>query len=199
MADVWCLQTHEVNAYCWYSGVFTSEEIDKIADLSEVLFLEKAKVGGSDSKERSEVVAEDVRKTTIGWIPIKGDCEWIYRRLTDITNEANKKWFDFDLRHIEGLQFTLYEKDMYYTKHVDTMYQSIGLYPRKLSFSLQLTDPSEYEGGDLLIHNGHEPIIAEKEKGSITFFPSYTLHEVTPITRGVRKSLVGWVRGPLFK
>ena len=71
--------------------------------------------------------------------------------------------------------------------------------PRKLSFTLQLTDPSEYEGGQTMIHNAKEPWAIPQTKGTITFFPSYTLHEVLPVTKGTRKALVGWVHGPRLK
>ena len=68
---------------------------------------------------------------------------------------------------------------------------------RKLSFSVQLSHPNDYRGGDLLLNNGAESI--SKNKGSMTLFPSHTLHEVTPVTKGVRYSLVGWVIGDKLK
>ena len=70
---------------------------------------------------------------------------------------------------------------------------------RKLSFSIQLSDPSMYEGSELKIYNGNDPIIAKKELGTMNFFSSYMLHEVTPIEKGKRYSLVGWINGPKFK
>ena len=198
MADVWMLDMNTVNAFCWYKDVFTSAELNLMTEMSDKLFIQDARVGGNGNEEGE--VKDSIRKTKIGWVGVSDPSnQWLYRKLTDITNNANQAWFQFDLRHIESLQYTMYEPDMYYDKHIDTMFQSIGLYPRKLSFSLQLSDPSEYEGGDLLIHNGMEPIIANKEKGSITFFPSYSLHEVTPVTKGLRKCLVGWVHGPKWK
>jgi predicted 2-oxoglutarate/Fe(II)-dependent dioxygenase YbiX len=69
---------------------------------------------------------------------------------------------------------------------------------RKLSFSVLLSDPSEYDGGDLLIYEGKGPIVVPKRQGMITFFPSSVLHEVTPVTRGVRRSIVSWIHGPVF-
>jgi len=82
---------------------------------------------------------------------------------------------------------------------VDHHFQGAGQFPRKLSFSMQLTDPSEYEGGNTRLITSHEPFDIPKTKGSITFFPSYTLHDVQPITKGTRKALVGWVLGPKWK
>lgn len=70
---------------------------------------------------------------------------------------------------------------------------------RKLSMVIQLSDPSEYEGGELLLHLGNNPTRIERKKGLAVFFPSYILHEVTPVTKGERYSLVAWVHGKPFK
>jgi PKHD-type hydroxylase len=70
---------------------------------------------------------------------------------------------------------------------------------RKLSFVLQLSDPNEYEGGELQFYFGGDPLVAKKQKGIITFFPSNSLHECTPVTFGERYVIVGWVHGPPFK
>ena len=70
---------------------------------------------------------------------------------------------------------------------------------RKLSIVVQLSNPSDYEGGELEIL-AHEPKISiQKKRGFITIFPSYTVHRVTPVTKGTRQSLVAWVSGPKFK
>lgn len=66
---------------------------------------------------------------------------------------------------------------------------------RKLSMSLQLSDPNDYEGGELLLHLSHNPTVISKQKGMMVFFPSHTLHEVTPVTKGERYSLVAWIHG----
>jgi PKHD-type hydroxylase len=70
---------------------------------------------------------------------------------------------------------------------------------RKLSFVLQLSDPKNYKGGELQIHLGETPNVMKKEQGTVVAFPSPTLHEVTPITKGKRYSLVGWITGKPFK
>jgi PKHD-type hydroxylase len=70
---------------------------------------------------------------------------------------------------------------------------------RKLSLAIQLTDPSEYEGGNLQIMTSGEPQNMRKQRGLIAVFPSYVLHQVTPVTQGSRQSLVAWVSGPAFK
>ena len=68
---------------------------------------------------------------------------------------------------------------------------------RKLSIVVQLSDPSEYDGGELQIQTGLlEPVTIGKTKGLAVVFPTYLLHRVTPVTRGVRRSLVCWIDGP---
>jgi PKHD-type hydroxylase len=64
---------------------------------------------------------------------------------------------------------------------------------------LQLSDPSEYDGGDLELFIAPNPTVATRKKGLIYIFPSWVLHRVTPVTRGIRKSLVIWITGPKFK
>ena len=100
---------------------------------------------------------------------------------------------------MEDLMFLSYNKVGHgYASHID-IHREATLF-RKLSFSLQLTDESEYTGSDLLIHGSTvEPIVAKRERGTLNFFPSYIRHEVTPLLTGKRFSLVGWVSGPPFK
>jgi PKHD-type hydroxylase len=70
---------------------------------------------------------------------------------------------------------------------------------RKLSITVQLSDPSEYEGGELQFMINQHIITAPKEKGTAIIFPSFALHRVTPVTKGARKSIVGWIGGPPYK
>ena len=70
---------------------------------------------------------------------------------------------------------------------------------RKLSLVLQLSDPAQYEGGNLQVMTGGEPANVRKQRGLIAAFPAYTLHQVTPVTQGTRQSLVAWISGPPFR
>jgi PKHD-type hydroxylase len=97
----------------------------------------------------------------------------------------------------EALQLTNYDqsdKGMY-GWHVDYG----GKISRKLSLVVQLTDPSRYEGGNLQILTTGEPSTVRKQRGLVCVFPSYTLHQVTPVTSGARQSLVAWISGPTFR
>lgn len=197
MSVTWQLHTHTVNAYCYYENVFDSDMVDGIIELGDKLESGNAMVGGDFQNAGGEDT--NIRITSVAWIPSTDDTAWLYRMLTDITMQANDKWFEFDLQHIESLQYSVYTEGGFYEKHIDHFYQGPGQMPRKLSFTLQLTDPSEYEGGQTMIHNAKEPWAIPQTKGTITFFPSYTLHEVLPVTKGTRKALVGWVHGPRLK
>lgn len=197
MSATWQLHTHTINSYCYYTGVFDDDQIDGIIQLGDSLEMGNAQIGGNFETGGGE--DPNVRITTVSWVPANEDTGWLYRMLTDLTLQANEKWFGFDLQHIESLQYSVYNVGGFYDKHIDHHYQGPGQLPRKLSFTMQLTDPSEYEGGQTLIHNAAEPWPIPQEKGTITFFPSYTLHEVTPVTKGTRKALVGWIHGPRLK
>ena len=197
MANEWQLQTHQINAYCYYTGVFDNDMIDSIVEIGDALETGPAQIGGTLTDTGS--TNEKIRKTEIGWIPTTEENAWLFRKLTDLIIQANAQWFGFDLNHIENLQYSIYHEGDFYDKHVDHHFQGPGQYPRKLSFTMQLTDPSEYEGGETMLITSQEPFPISKEKGAITFFPSYTLHEVRPITKGTRKALVGWIHGPRWK
>jgi PKHD-type hydroxylase len=100
---------------------------------------------------------------------------------------------------LTALQYTVYNGSAHsnYQKHLDVGRQFPN---RKLSFSVQLSDDAEYIGGDLRFHYiKNQPEVAPREKGTVVFFPSWIVHDVTPVTQGTRRSLVGWVNGPNFK
>lgn len=69
---------------------------------------------------------------------------------------------------------------------------------RKISVTVQLSSPDEYKDGSVLIYDGPEPWELNKEQGVATFFPSWTLHEVKPLTEGERWALVCFFCGPAF-
>jgi len=185
----WPFQSDSVSEYAWINDAFSVVEIDKIIELGKKDALSKATVLGND---------ETARDSNIGWLRPEPDTDWLFRRMTDIITEVNAQYFGFELYGlIEGFQFTEYQAPGgHYTYHTD---RSSGKLVRKLSLTMQLSNPDDYEGGDLEFLFGKEPISASREQGTITFFPSWALHRVTPVTSGTRRSLVAWVTGPNFK
>lgn len=113
-------------------------------------------------------------------------------------NDANFR-YNIGLFDNNRIQYTSYCEGEYYNWHNDEMRYADGSI-RKLSFTLQLSDPSEYEGGDVQIleSSSNELLIMPKERGSITIFDSRLKHRVKKVTKGFRQSLVGWVIGPSF-
>lgn len=188
--------------YAFIDKFFTEEECDKIISYGlDDAFAKKdiARVG-SDT-ESNYTVDNTIRKSQISWIKSLQETEWLFRKLTDGINHVNEKYFEYDLKAIESLQFTIYsEKDNdFYGKHIDSMRIFSFEAMRKLSFSIQLSTPESYSGGELALFLDHRTEVLSKNKGTMLFFPSYTLHEVKPVTKGTRYSLVGWVTGPKFR
>ena len=178
-----------VPSVVFFKDVFTPEECKRIIDHGKSLDM----IDGTTSKKR----AKDVRNSRVAWLCPTPETEWFYSRLCGVIIQSNVESFHFKIFGLmEGMQFTEYNAPAgHYGKHID---KRINAEVRKLSLSLQLTDPSEYEGGDLLLHLGDDPDNAPREQGSVTIFPSYVLHEVTPVTSGTRHSLVAWVTGEPF-
>lgn len=190
----WQLHTTRTEDWCWYTEVFTGDELDAIKALGEMEPLSD----GVTFQPDDPGLAAATRSSRISWIsPSRPGAEWLFRRLTDVILRANEQYFQFDLSEIEHLQYTVYDKKGdHYDWHRDMLPQMPGRNIRKLSFSLLLDDPKDYKGGNLEIMLGPKPVVPESERGKMIFFPGYALHRVTPVTKGVRHSLVGWVKGP---
>ena len=190
----WYLSAETLEPWSWQS-IFSQEECEQIISLGKELPSETATVVKSLT-----TVDTGIRITNVSWIPTDNKHSWIFNRCADAVNHNNNQYFKFDLITIESLQFGAYDSiGSYYGKHRDIHATGGAGGHRKLSFSVQLSDPSTYEGGELHLNYMQDPIVAKKEQGVATFFPSYVLHEVTPVTSGIRYSLVGWVLGPRFK
>jgi predicted 2-oxoglutarate/Fe(II)-dependent dioxygenase YbiX len=80
--------------------------------------------------------------------------KWIFERITGAIININRQFWNFELSRIETLQYSEYGVGQFYKPHIDMMYPSPSRAIRKLSFTVQLTDPSEYEGGDVVIKSG---------------------------------------------
>lgn len=183
------------STYYYYRDLFSSYEIQKIIAICNKLPYTDGVIGSGNS-----ILDKSRRNSIISWVNINEETKWVYQRLTDCILEVNESFFEYNLTKLEKLQFTRYygENVGMYCPHIDC---STGYYHenRKLSFVMQLSNPEDYEGGELRLHQGAIPDRIPKEKGLITFFPSHTLHECTPVTSGIRYTLVGWIYGPKFK
>lgn len=179
----------------WKNG-FSNDEIQSIITYCDSLEKTSATVGGFT--EGDDI--SNIRESDISWVALTPDTNWLYDKLSYIARQLNGEFYKFNLFGFqEHFQYTVYKSDSkgHYTWHRDSgAVKDIG--PRKLSLVLQLTDPAEYEGGELELLTSADPLQVAKEKGLVSVFPSYTLHRVTPVTLGTRRTLVAWITGPAF-
>jgi PKHD-type hydroxylase len=181
----------------WKDG-FTKEEINRIVIYGDSLPQDKAIIGNKTREDNFS----DYRESKTSWINLNPESQWLYDKLSWIVRQLNGQFYKFDLFGFqEDFQYTVYHGNQngHYNWHLDSGVSNTGSGPRKLTIVLQLSDPSDYEGGDLELLTGASPIAVRKEQGLLVAFPSYTLHRVTPVTHGIRKSLVVWITGPAFK
>jgi PKHD-type hydroxylase len=184
----WNFELDQVNLYAFWNNAFSKEECQKIINIAKDKGLIKGKTRGES----------DVRDSKVSWLYSVDNIDWVFRRVTDITLNLNERFFKFDLFGLnQGFQFTNYEAPSgKYGKHVD---RGTNTTVRKLSISIQLTNPEEYEGGELKLYDSEKETVMDKTQGTLIIFPSYVLHEVMPVTKGERNSLVTWVTGKQFK
>lgn len=187
----WSFELDPVNTYAYWNNAFSKIECEQIINIAK----DKGLIKGTTINDEK---SNDARKSKITWLFSCDNLDWAFRRVTDIVLNLNNRFFKFDLfGMLEGFQFTNYTApDGKYGKHVDS---ALNMSIRKLSISIQLTDPTEYEGGELYLYTEEEGKVMDKAQGTLILFPSYTLHEVMPVTKGERNSLVSWVTGKPFK
>lgn len=182
-----------INYYYFENGL-DKEMIEKLKNqLKEI----KPKLYDGNT---SGVIDKTYRESQIWWIPKNKDFKWLYDRIGTLIKNGNDNMWNFDITHMnEEIQYAEYhaENAGHYDWHVDIGGASTSM--RKISISIQLSDPEEYEGGELQFFFKRNTVTAPKTKGTAILFPSFMLHRVTPITKGTRKSLVLWVSGPPFK
>jgi|TARA_B110000438_G_scaffold8978_1_gene8929 PKHD-type hydroxylase len=183
--------------YYYFEDGFSKEELKKIEKGVARLPLNTATtVGGLNI---------DTRTSRVKWVPQENNWAWLYEKLADYALQANDSLWNFNLHTLpEQIQYTEYlgSKNGKYEWH-----QDIGpgmLSWRKVSITVQLSEPDEYEGGDLQVFQGGEYkeqnfINAPRKAGCVFIFPSYMLHRVTPVTKGIRKSFVLWSGGGHYK
>jgi PKHD-type hydroxylase len=187
-----------------HPGAFTPRQCDRIVDLCSRLASGDAVLEAEDG---GEVGDDGVRRARVAWVPAEDDTWWIYEKLGRVAEKANRR-YGFELSGFdEDLQFTIYdEPGAFYSWHQDGLDGRVGR--RKLSMVLQLSDPADYEGGQLQMFDLAEDADVDEldeferrssERGTVVVFPSFEYHRVLPIRSGTRLSLVTWVSGPPFR
>jgi PKHD-type hydroxylase len=205
----------------WYYTNLPNEVVEIIEKDLEVNFdddLHDSRVGDGDYGSLNT----DIRNAKNSWVPTD---HWIGGFVWHYVQRANRENFLYDLDNIDGesLQYTVYGEGNHYGWHNDSglsgHYKPVRTANRghgheiaqdfinencekirKLSFSLLLSDPDTYEGGNLqIMDDTGKSYIAPRQRGVIILFDSRASHRVQKVTKGVRKSIVGWTVGPRWK
>lgn len=170
------------------TSLFNKEECDKLlAGCIEDLWLPVKVVGekGLHSSTRQKLRGE------VDAFP--------FQNIKSVTKNANDEVYDFKLLGIIDQDFPQifkYEVGDYYNWHMDLTPMAPT---RKLSFIVNLTDPAEYEGGELEFLNIEAPRNVLNEQGSCLIFPSWTTYRINPVISGKKHLLVGHVHGAIFR
>lgn len=202
----------------WYCTDIPSEIVDILEKDASKTFEPHM----MDSKLHGDALNKEKRNSQNAWIPTT---HWIGGFLWHYIERANRENFLYDIRNIDGenIQFTRYREGEFYGWHNDAglsnYYKPVSTgnheksdlnaqdfinensqLIRKLSVVVQLSDPEDYDGGNLQIisENGYS-YIAPRTRGTVIVFDSRSQHRVLKVKRGVRKSLVAWVCGPRWK
>tara|TARA_A100001201_G_scaffold121254_1_gene104903 strand:+ start:4303 stop:4923 length:621 start_codon:yes stop_codon:yes gene_type:complete len=200
----------------WYFSGLPDKVIESLEEDLESNFGDQM----GDSKLMGDALNKDKRNSKNTWVPTT---HWTAGLVWHYIERANRENFLYDIRNIDGesMQYTQYGVGEFYGWHNDAgigcHYKPVSVgnqhegrqqdfiqenleLVRKLSFVVQLSDPDDYEGGNLqLLAEDGKSYFAPRKKGTVIVFDSRTSHRVLKVTKGERKSLVGWVVGPRWK
>ena len=125
------------------------------------------------------------------------ELEFVAEIVSSFTQTVNDKYWNFNIKGFaEPLQFLTYKKGGKYDSHMDINWENLNSKRpnRKITTIIQLTDDDKYYGGDLKIDvDNKNDFFIPRKKGDIVCFPSFLLHKVFPVKKGVRHSIVSWL------
>lgn len=178
------------NYNIWQSKI-DSTTCDQIVNVCKQYPEIDAKTFGGDTN------LDHIRKSTLRWVHDEG----INKMLMWHATRANRESFGVDISYIPDIQFTEYvaSNSGFYTWHSDLDTTKSFEFDRKLSIIIQLSEADSYEGGDFLFDQFTLDKERVRECGTVIVFPSFMIHCVTPVTKGIRNSLVTWVEGPAWR
>lgn len=184
--------------------IFTHEELDAITQYCIESGTEKAMV----MQSRGTIVADDkLRISDILMHKVTRDNRWIFDRVVEAFDAANRDAYNFELDGFNVFQYAEYnDKGAHYEYHMDVSFASVSdrfVIGRKLSLSIMLNEQSEFTGGEFQMiidsQSMANPITVPHKRGRFVFFPAFIVHRVAPVITGTRRSLVFWALGPKFR
>jgi len=184
------------NVWEVWSGALQAAECDAIIARAAT-YAEQTATVGFEKTVRTDTA---YRTSNIRWLDVHTE-KAIVDRFMQFVHSSNRTNFGVDIVSPFDLQFTEYHGSAHgkYDWHQDVWLESDRCYDRKLSLVIQLSDPGDYEGGAFEFFGIAAPGETFAPRGSLLIFPSYLQHRVTPVTKGLRRSLVSWVEGPKWR
>ncbi|MCR9254793.1 MAG: 2OG-Fe(II) oxygenase [Alphaproteobacteria bacterium] len=177
-------------------GAFSAEECDRILTLGG--HLKESRIFEKNDGSGGEVPADDYRNSHVTFIKPSPESKWLFDKLGGIVAQANQVHYQMELFGFsEPLQIAAYGPGQKYDWHLDIGNGKVSI--RKLSIVIQLSDPADYEGGSLTTMASKDPFEFPKTRGTVIIFPSYVLHRVPEVTKGLRYSLAAWIGGPPYR
>ena len=160
--------------------LFLEEEVDQIIELGDALVL-------SEGKIKDDKLDHSIRNTRIAWIHPTTETHWLFDRAIIIFSSS------LPFSTLQSMQYTIYDsKGSHYDWHRDVGNGDEIMKARVTVGIVQLSHPSEYKGGVLQIKHQDTVIDVMKMRGMVTTFPIQLEHKVSPVTSGIRKTLIMW-------
>jgi len=183
----------------------TEKRCDELMDMFSKSEQYKATVAGTYKGSGSDVVNENVRKVQevrFSEDIVLSDGFNLNKNLTMACEMANTLFFNFDTSNqLSNIRMLRYEDTGKYDWHLDIGNEETSV--RKITAIVQLSNESDYEGGNfefsMTDETGKDTAVGSRKKGSLILFPSYLGHRVSPLTSGVRYSILTWMLGNAFK
>lgn len=177
---------------------FTVEECEAIKAFDHHFIEGKTSVNGKD------LMVNNKKRITLNAVVSKDDFKWLYDKARSLSCLLNKEYFQVDI-------FGILENALYMKYNSNENLEMCGFfdwhkdvgdgYPnlRKLTMVVSLSDPSDYEGGDLHLFDNGIVNLGKLNIGCGVIFPSYIPHRVTKVTNGSRETLVFFISGPRYR
>lgn len=123
----------------------------------------------------------------------KAELKWIYSKINPAIKAANVTW-GFELAALENVHMLEFGVSNNTEWHLDGFDEKTQR--RKLAFSIMLSAPGEYRGGDIeLWHGADREALPQAQKGELVVWPAFMLNRIASVKRGPRYALVGWAFG----
>ena len=193
------IDNHSGNSFVWYEIIENALSTNSLKQVERYVEKKRHAWFGADNGN------ELIRKSKGCYLvdeetdSVPTTLTTVYQELSNIIRDVNERYWRYNIRGWESMQYFNYDVGDHFTWHIDTEPTPQKDTQRKISFSLGISHAHEYEGGELeVLMGGHNPLKVKLRKNDMIIFNSFLLHRVTPITKGTRKTLVGFVHGPNF-